>query len=896
MLQAAPRPGSGLFPLRAREIAKDAIPGYEILREIHRGGQGVVYQAIQKSTQRKVAIKVVHGGPFAGERERARVEREVRILAGLDHPCIVKIHDSGVAGGISDGGAAGGGSFYYVMDYVSGQSLDAFITKEPKPIEEVLRLFGQICEAVSAAHLKGVIHRDLKPGNIRIDGSGRPHILDFGLAKLSTPEQSEPGKPRIMTMTGQFVGSLPWASPEQATGAPDRIDVRTDVYSLGVILYQLLTGRFPYQVVGHMREVLDHILKTEPARPSTVRRQINDEVETIVLKCLAKEPERRYQSAGELARDIQHYLRGEPIQAKRDSGWYVITKTLRRHRAAVAVGAGFLVLVTVFGLAMGVMWLRERALKGEVQRQLDAVTAEREAKEAARARAQANFESVRELAHVFMYDFADGIEDLRGATRVREKLLTTAKGALVKLMAAEPSAELDRELADAYDRVGDIEAGLYLPRVGATATGAEHYAKARAIRERLLGGEPQSPQAHADLGESLRRSAKVLQRGRKFGEARQEFARAIGEYDSAIALAGGAGGGGGGGGGGDAARRAALRERRSAIVRETANLLVTSSAEGGRSLAEVGQLIGEALARYAEVEVLWRERLHADPADRKAREGLGVVTDQRARALIAHARAFSDASRKAAGNAAGADPEALRLHREGLARLGEAREATRQSEAEFRKLSTSHPQDGAARRDLLIALYNVGDTWMREGEALDRAREGRLVDAVEAEGAARLAKVTARGLFEESLAIARELVRADEGNLECRRDAALVLNKLGNVLRDLGEVDGAGAVFQESLELREDLWRTDPMQQHRFDLAVGLYKRAETERLRAKGEGLEPAERTRRLEAARGWYARCLDAYGALKEAGVEVRDRDIARVRSELEECEAALRTGGGR
>ena len=147
-----------------------------------------------------------------------------------------------------------------------------------------------------------------------------------------------------MTLTGQFVGSLPWASPEQAEGIPSKIDLRTDVYSLGVMLYQMLTGRFPYEVIGNMRDVLDRIMRAAPVRPSTVRgtgasraERINDEVETIVLKCLQKERERRYQSAGELARDIHHYLRGEPIEAKRDSVGYVLSKTLRRFKLPAGI-------------------------------------------------------------------------------------------------------------------------------------------------------------------------------------------------------------------------------------------------------------------------------------------------------------------------------------------------------------------------------------------------------------------------------------------------------------------------------------------------------------------------------------------------------------------------------
>ncbi len=341
-----------------------SIAGYTIIRELHRGGQGVVYQAIQQSTRRKVAIKVMKEGPFGGAADRARFDREVTILGQLKHPNIVTVHDSGEAAG----------SHYFVMDYVSGRALDEHIERNKPSIDETLELFGKICEAVNAAHLRGVIHRDLKPGNIRVDANGQPHVLDFGLARSG----SETGA-SLMTLTGQFVGSLPWASPEQAEGVPGNIDIRTDVYSLGVILYQMLTGRFPYEVAGNMRDVLDNILQAEPARPSTIRRQINDEVETIVLKCLSKAPERRYQSAGELGRDVRHYLAGEPIEAKRDSGWYVLRKNLQRYRVAVAVAASFLVVVLAALVISTIYWRqavheRERAeaalLSEQKQREL----------------------------------------------------------------------------------------------------------------------------------------------------------------------------------------------------------------------------------------------------------------------------------------------------------------------------------------------------------------------------------------------------------------------------------------------------------------------------------------------------------------------------------------------
>ncbi|HEB79890.1 MAG TPA: hypothetical protein ENI79_05400, partial [Rhodospirillales bacterium] len=325
------------------------IRDYDIIREIHQGGQGVVYEAIQETTNRRVAIKVLRHGPLANRRERARFEREARILARIDDPRIVTIHHTGQAYG----------GDYFVMDFVDGRPLDRFVASKALGVRETLSLIATICEAVETAHLKGIIHRDLKPSNILVDEQGEPHVLDFGLAKMEA-EADDVTRARNMTITGQFVGSLPWASPEQADGTPDLIDLRTDVYSLGVLLYQLLTGQFPYDVVGKMREVLGHILDAEPIKPRTIRSDIDDEVETIVLKCLAKDPDRRYQSAGELARDIRHYLADEPIEAKRDSTVYVLRKQMHRHRVPLIVATGILFLIIASSVVAWTLYLRSQ--------------------------------------------------------------------------------------------------------------------------------------------------------------------------------------------------------------------------------------------------------------------------------------------------------------------------------------------------------------------------------------------------------------------------------------------------------------------------------------------------------------------------------------------------------
>ncbi len=352
------------------------VTGYQLMEEIGRGGMGVVYKALQLSTKRVVALKVMLAGPFASPEARRRFDREVELAARLQHPGVVRILESGEVAG----------QRYYAMDYVSGARLDRYLSVSQPDLRTTLSLFVKICAAVSAAHLQGVIHRDLKPGNVLIDAAGEPHILDFGLAKVATGQVPNETQPPGMTQTGQFMGSLAWASPEQAEAIPDKIDMRTDVYALGVILYQMLTGEFPYEVVGNMHDVLENILRAEPTRPSTLRKQIDDEVETIVLKCLSKERERRYQSTGELAREVSRYLNGEPIEAKRDSALYVLRKQLRRYRIPVVVAAAFVVVVTA-GFITSVTFWQQAA--GERDAAVAArAEAEQRGREAAEARDQ----------------------------------------------------------------------------------------------------------------------------------------------------------------------------------------------------------------------------------------------------------------------------------------------------------------------------------------------------------------------------------------------------------------------------------------------------------------------------------------------------------------------------
>ena len=311
-----------------------SVPGYELIRKIGDGGQAIVFLATQHSTGRRVAVKLLRDGPLAHENSRERHQREIRILATMNHANIV---------GIVDSGRTAAGNDYLVMEYIHGESLDDYMRNfnhaDPGDPAAILRLFIKICEAVNAAHRRGIVHRDLSPSNIRVDDKGDPHILDFGLARTAFDRFMHPDG-RDISVSGQFLGKLAYASPEQARGKPEAVDIRTDVYALGVMLYQTLTGgKFPYIVVGNIRDVLDNIVNIQPTPPSRVldaglkrrvpRRKtrmtlVNPVVEAIVLKALAKNPIKRHQSAGELATGLETYLAGGPIKPAylaNEGGW-----------------------------------------------------------------------------------------------------------------------------------------------------------------------------------------------------------------------------------------------------------------------------------------------------------------------------------------------------------------------------------------------------------------------------------------------------------------------------------------------------------------------------------------------------------------------------------------------
>lgn len=324
----------------------DAIEGYRIIEELGRGGMGVVYRAYQKTTKREVALKLLIEGSFASAGTKRRFEREVEVAASLSHPNIVSILESGRTRGRT----------YFAMPLMGGLALDRYVRRGEGAVRETVVLLAKVCSAVGHAHLRGVIHRDLKPSNVIVSADGEPHVLDFGLAKWIASGAESSGRASLHTHSGQIMGTVPYMSPEQASGRHVDTDIRSDVYSLGVILFRQLTGHYPYDVTGPIQETLAHITHTDPPRASSLRRDIAGDVDAIVAKALCKEPSRRYQSAGELARDLHRWLRGQAVEAKRDHPLYVMRKMIYRARVPIAIGAVVLIVASMGALG----WLRER--------------------------------------------------------------------------------------------------------------------------------------------------------------------------------------------------------------------------------------------------------------------------------------------------------------------------------------------------------------------------------------------------------------------------------------------------------------------------------------------------------------------------------------------------------
>ena len=344
-LDQSPHLDSSSSPLPS--LVGTKIGSYTLRRVIGSGGMGTVYEAQQEQPRRRVAIKMMKQGITSSSALR-RFEFESQTLARLHHHGIAQVYETGT----HDDGA--GGVPYFVMEFIpNALKITEYADKKKLGTRERLTLFGKVCDAIQHGHLKGIVHRDIKPGNVLVDSNGQPKIIDFGVARST---DSDLAVTTLQTDVGQLLGTLQYMSPEQCGSDTSDIDTRSDIYALGVVLYQLLTGRLPYDIrKAAIHEAVRMVREEEPLKPSSIDRHLRGDIETIALKALEKERERRYQSAAALEQDIDRYLIGDPISARRATIWYHFKRLAIRHKLAFTLAGSFMLLLiasTVISLSL----------------------------------------------------------------------------------------------------------------------------------------------------------------------------------------------------------------------------------------------------------------------------------------------------------------------------------------------------------------------------------------------------------------------------------------------------------------------------------------------------------------------------------------------------------------
>ena len=495
---------------------------YRIIEEIGRGGMGAVFAAVRDDGQfeQKVAVKVILSGLNTDSIAR-RFRNERQILASLEHPNIARLLD----GGMSDDGLP-----FYVMEFIEGEPIDVYCQAHDLTLHARLELFRQVCAAVSFAHRRLIVHRDIKPSNILVTSTGEVKLLDFGIAKVVS--QTNDGERGTATQLGLMTPA--YASPEQFRG--EQVTTATDVYSLGVVLYRLLTGQLPYNLNGlRLDQMLRLVCETEPPRPSQAIADIGSQLaystythnesnaefqtastrnttaanhnpqslkgdlDNIVLKALKKEPDRRYESVEQFAEDIRRYLAELPVSARPDTFSYRASKFVKRNRVGVIAAS-----LVFFALIAGIVGTTYQARAARRERE----------------RAEKRFEQVRKLANNVVFKYHDAIADLPGATATREMLVKDALEYLDNLSQdAQDNPALAQELALTYLKIGNVQGETYRANLGDSAGALVSYSKSVEILESLVRKDDRNPALLNNLRLAAQQKAYLLVRLQQWKEA-----------------------------------------------------------------------------------------------------------------------------------------------------------------------------------------------------------------------------------------------------------------------------------------------------------------------------------------------------------------------------------------
>ncbi|CAN5517073.1 hypothetical protein BH10ACI3_BH10ACI3_07060 [soil metagenome] len=506
--------GNGAFKPDEAFIGS-TIGKYKIISKLGVGGMGAVFLAERSDGefQQKVAIKLIKSG-IGSESILSRFYAERQILASLDHPNIAHMID----GGTTDEGLP-----YLVMEYVKGETIIEFARSRDLSLDQMLDLFREVCAAVSFAHQNLVIHRDLKPTNIIVNAEGTPKLLDFGIAKLLKEENIQE------TSTQHAVFTPEYASPEQIRG--ENLTTATDLYSLGVILYELLTGVRPFSFDGkNFGQIIDTATQVEPLKPSSAAKPLSTngrnkadqskpltslpspqakalrgDLDNIILKALKKEPERRYSSVERFSEDIRRHLKGLPVFARNESWRYRAGKFIQRN--PLVVGSAALAFVILIAGIVATTYQARRA-------------------DAERAKAEQRFNEVRALANSFIFEVNDKIQE--SPIKARELLVSRSIEYLDKLAAeSEGDTGLQAELAAAYGKIGDVQAEIFRPNLGNASGSLESHTKALKLRRRLFDGQPADIQRGLDLAQSYHKVGNILSMTGKIESAFENYKDAV---------------------------------------------------------------------------------------------------------------------------------------------------------------------------------------------------------------------------------------------------------------------------------------------------------------------------------------------------------------------------------
>ena len=487
------------------------IDGYDILGKLSGvGGQGAVWRAKElAATGREVALKFPRAGPFSSERDLARFEREVELTSRLEHPNIARVYGSGQHHGVP----------YYTMELIGGMHLDEYAAEHKLTVRETLALMRSVCRAVHYAHQRGIIHRDLKPSNVMVDRDGQPHVMDFGLAI-----EEERG---ISVTEERGAGTVLYMSPEQAGGRTKQLTTQSDVYSLGVMLYELLTGKHPHFPARELlqalpaHEVRRHIETDEPIRPRRVCGQIDRELEALLLKALAKAPEARYASAGELAADIDNYLEGEPLAARKPTTAYFLRKRMRKYRLQLTLAASALA-ICIGGVAFYIYSIK--AEQGRAHRARVREMQQRQLAELQALRANEHRRLALETLNRLVFEVQRKLSRAQGQLQLRRELIDVAVKGLKQIQAAAVDAELgpDRSLAAALLQIGDI-----LRTAGRMPEARQAYRGALERFQALRQDSPEDVRVQHDLSVAYGRLGMVQMRAGEHTSALQHLSAAL---------------------------------------------------------------------------------------------------------------------------------------------------------------------------------------------------------------------------------------------------------------------------------------------------------------------------------------------------------------------------------